>query len=80
MHVNSDKGLNYFEEHVVSTFFNRVDALLTAILQVSEKNPFFKPGQVYMDTIFETFSLHTVMAQMLPSLSRCNNPYCFTKE
>ena len=44
MHFNYDKGLNQFEEHVVSTFFNRVDALLTAILQISEKNAFFKPG------------------------------------
>lgn len=63
----------------MSTFFNRLDAILTYILSQSEKNSFFKPGQTYLDKVFAEFRLHPLMS-LTPSLRRCQNPYFFTQE
>jgi hypothetical protein len=54
--------MNSFQENIVSTFFNRLDAILTSIIISSEKNSFFKPGQTYLDMAFKEFSLNTIIS------------------
>jgi len=64
----------------VSTFFNRVDAILTSIISHTDKNQYFKPGQTYVDLLISTFSLQTVLNMKPPSSFRWENPYCWTIE
>ncbi|MFO0117780.1 MAG: hypothetical protein ACK521_09270 [bacterium] len=55
-------SMNSFQENIVSTFFNRLDAILTSIIISSEKNSFFKPGQTYLDMALKEFSLNTIIS------------------
>ena len=45
----------------MSTFFNRIDALLTQILGFTEKNCFCKLSLTYIDLTIDKLSLYTML-------------------